>query len=330
MATLTRGQTFGSTETVTNTKLHNLVDLGGVSNIVDADCSPSMSLSDSKLADITTGNKVRGSALGNLASIPSSAGLIPIANIPVTLASIPNSSLLPLTLASWVDAASFRNLQSAPSLAGQLPWFSVMGSGASGAYATFDGQNKIVSSQPPTYSNVAGSYAAGSYIISGPFVIITAAGFTSSYIKTFEMVVPRGGTLRIKWGALQPSGGNGKATIYRNGSAVGTERTPPTPSSDFTEYSEDISGWTAGDLLQIYTKGDGTGGPLLVGGVRLFENSPVKETVNSTTYSFPLCWSGTGAPGNSMGTQGDLYIRLDGGASTTLYVKTGASTWTAK
>ena len=33
MATLTRGQTLGSTETVTNTKLHNLVDFGTIAGI---------------------------------------------------------------------------------------------------------------------------------------------------------------------------------------------------------------------------------------------------------------------------------------------------------
>jgi len=37
MATLSRGQTFGTTEQVTNTKLHNLVDLGTISGIALAD-----------------------------------------------------------------------------------------------------------------------------------------------------------------------------------------------------------------------------------------------------------------------------------------------------
>ena len=37
MADLNRGQTFGATEEVTNTKLHNLVDAGTVSNIVRGD-----------------------------------------------------------------------------------------------------------------------------------------------------------------------------------------------------------------------------------------------------------------------------------------------------
>lgn len=39
MATVTKGQTFGSTEQITNTKLHNLVDLATVTSIVVADLS---------------------------------------------------------------------------------------------------------------------------------------------------------------------------------------------------------------------------------------------------------------------------------------------------
>lgn len=50
MADLTRGYTFGATETVTNTKLHNLVDLGAVSNIVNADIASGGAISESKIA----------------------------------------------------------------------------------------------------------------------------------------------------------------------------------------------------------------------------------------------------------------------------------------
>lgn len=77
MATLGKGITFGSTEQITSTKLHNLVDLGSVSGIVDADCSASMNLANSKLAQITTYDKVTGAALSNLSSIATSAGFVP-------------------------------------------------------------------------------------------------------------------------------------------------------------------------------------------------------------------------------------------------------------
>ena len=152
MATLSRGQTFGASETVTNTKLHNLVDLGSVTSIVDADCDANMGLQDTKIADITTGNKVRGTALGNLASIPSSAGVIPPANMAfsswASFASISNYALQPLTLASWVDGAAMRNIQSMPSLAGQLSYYSIVTSLASGGIPQFDGVNNFTGGLP--------------------------------------------------------------------------------------------------------------------------------------------------------------------------------------
>lgn len=49
MATLTKGYTFGATETVTNTKLHNLIDDGSATDIVNADISASAAISWSKL-----------------------------------------------------------------------------------------------------------------------------------------------------------------------------------------------------------------------------------------------------------------------------------------
>ena len=50
MGSLGKGYTFGSTESVTNTKLHNLVDLGSVSGIVNADVSASANILEDKIA----------------------------------------------------------------------------------------------------------------------------------------------------------------------------------------------------------------------------------------------------------------------------------------
>jgi hypothetical protein len=77
MATLTKGISLGASEQVTNTKLHNLVDLGSITNIVDSDISASANISDSKFATISTNGKVSGRALTNLNSLPSSAGALP-------------------------------------------------------------------------------------------------------------------------------------------------------------------------------------------------------------------------------------------------------------
>ena len=159
MATLSRGQTFGATETVTNTKLHALVDSATISGILNADCDSNMGLVDTKLGDITTGGKVRGSALLNLPSTPSGAGVIPIANLPnlatlsgnggvigstlLSLTSIPNSSLQPLTLASWVDGVSLRNLASTP-VDQQIRYNLLVSSRASGSVPAFNGANNFV------------------------------------------------------------------------------------------------------------------------------------------------------------------------------------------
>ena len=66
MATLTKGKTFANGELVTPQKLHELVDLGTVSGIVNADISASAAIADTKLAQITTANKVAQSAVANL------------------------------------------------------------------------------------------------------------------------------------------------------------------------------------------------------------------------------------------------------------------------
>lgn len=66
MATLTKGKTFTNGETVTPQKLHELVDLGTVSGIVNADISAGAAIADTKLATISTANKVAQSAVTNL------------------------------------------------------------------------------------------------------------------------------------------------------------------------------------------------------------------------------------------------------------------------
>ena len=48
MATLTKGKTFTNGELVTPQKLHELVDLGTVSGIVNADIANNAAIADSK------------------------------------------------------------------------------------------------------------------------------------------------------------------------------------------------------------------------------------------------------------------------------------------
>jgi hypothetical protein len=66
MATLTKGKTFSNGELVTPANLHALVDSATVANIVNADIAANAAIADSKLATISTANKVAQSAVTNL------------------------------------------------------------------------------------------------------------------------------------------------------------------------------------------------------------------------------------------------------------------------
>lgn len=94
---------------------------------------------------------------------------------------------------------------------------------------------------------------------------------TNTYEKLKEMGVDKTGTLRIKFSARATgwiSGHNGTAyfRIYKNGAAVGTERSITFTTSSWVSnsWTEDLS-FTEGDLVQIYARGftsTGEGGTL--------------------------------------------------------------------
>lgn len=60
MATLSKGYTFGATEAVTNTKLHNLADLGSISGIVNADVAAGAAIDSTKLELASAGYLTSG------------------------------------------------------------------------------------------------------------------------------------------------------------------------------------------------------------------------------------------------------------------------------
>lgn len=207
-------------------------------------------------------------------------------------------------------------------------WQDILGD-SSGKYLTDNGNNTVNWSNAPTFASVSGNYVTGSYLISGPSSITSA--FNSSATKIVELLLPRGGSLSITFGLARTNTSTANAQIYRNGSTVGTLRS--TSSSTWTEYTETIGGWTAGDLLQLYMYSSSGSDQSIGGAVRVYENSPIKETFGSGGLgngAGELIYSGNVTPPSALGAIGDLYTNTAGGASTTLYVKTGSSTWTAK
>ena len=121
MGSLSRGQTFGATESITNTKLHNLVDLGSVSNIVNADIAPAAAIAYSKLT--LTGSIVNADIDSSAAIAYSKLNLSGgIVNADINAsAAIADSKLAQITTASKVSAAAITSCSSLPSGAGVWP-----------------------------------------------------------------------------------------------------------------------------------------------------------------------------------------------------------------
>ncbi len=91
-------------DTSEKTDFYSLVDNATCTGIVDADCASSMALSPLKLATITTAGKVDGSAINNLANIPAGAGVVPVANLPIsTMGVVPSGGIIDWS-GSIVDA----------------------------------------------------------------------------------------------------------------------------------------------------------------------------------------------------------------------------------
>lgn len=110
------------------------------------------------------------------------------------------------------------------------------------------------------------AYTAGDYLIQSNDTERNTS--STSYVKVKEIKILRAGGYRIKFD-IKNNGGASSAygRIYKNGVAIGTERT--TTSSTDVNYSEDITGFVSGDLIQIYAKNQ-IGTPTYINDFRIY------------------------------------------------------------
>lgn len=225
-------------------------------------------IDDSQLQPIVSASKVKGSALYQLNTIPAGAGAIPSANI----VSLPDSSLAQITTASKVSATALTGLSSTPAGAGLLPLANLNtitvakgGTGATTAQGAMDALTSPSSGtngQVWTTNGTHGSWQNGSapiYYASSTNEIGSATteryGEEAVYTKVKEITLIGSGELTISFDLATDNGGSGDSSagrIYRNGVAIGTER--HTNTTSFVTYTEEISGWSNGDKIQIYCK----------------------------------------------------------------------------
>jgi len=102
-----------------------------------------------------------------------------------------------------------------------------------------------------TAAKLAG-YTAGNILLIG--IDTEETSLSLSPYKVREIQLDKGGTLRIKFEIKNPpDGGTSYGRIYRNGTAVGTLRT--VSSYTWNTFTQDISGWSPGDTVQLYVYG---------------------------------------------------------------------------
>lgn len=92
-------------------------------------------------------------------------------------------------------------------------------------------------------------YTVGDYVLHGNSTTRTTD--ISTYTKVKETKILRSGNFRITF-KLWVDIDSGYATVYKNGTAIGTERS--TNSTSPVLYSEDFNGLAEGDLIQVYAK----------------------------------------------------------------------------
>jgi len=106
---------------------------------------------------------------------------------------------------------------------------------------------------------------------------------TTSYVKKKEITTPayfpivaflNAGKFRVVFELRNNGATSGEGRIYKNGVAVGTERT--TTSATFQVYTEDLD-FKKGDLIQLYAKRTGAAGQAEVQNFRIYNNAVCLE-----------------------------------------------------
>jgi len=206
MSTLSKGYTFGATESVTNTKLHNLVDLGSISDIVDADVSASAAIDSSKLDltsagylttggnfDVTGKYSFRDLSWLNLSSLAS------INDARIESAMITSLMSIGEAYANQLDTP-LAYIYSLASIANPLHYSAIVASLASGAQVSYDGADRLV--------GAAASSTTGVEVFTSDGTFTAPAGVTKVYLTM--------------WGAGGGGGGSKDGGVGGGGGAGGS------------------------------------------------------------------------------------------------------------
>lgn len=126
---------------------------------------------------------------------------------------------------------------------------------------------------------------------------VTNGGTPNVYIKYKETLINENlGTIRVKWD-INFTNSNGRARLFKNGVAVGTERVADGASHT---YSDDINGVVNGDLIQVYSWNAG-GTDYTISNFRLYFDVAISQLYKKTlTTPLPITFAFTTDPTNNL------------------------------
>lgn len=190
MANLSAGYTFGSSETVTNTKLATLINSGSISNIVNADIAAGAAIAYSKLnlggniadGDISTMAAIEYSKLSLASSIKNTDLAVGVGTSASNIVALNGSAQLPA-----VSGALLTNLTAS------LISISAYGTSTS-------------SSSPVAQSALMIAFGTTTSITSGSTFTITNLPFTSS--SSYVLMTTQADTGTVGSGAVTQSSGS--------------------------------------------------------------------------------------------------------------------------
>jgi hypothetical protein len=197
MALVTKGRTFVSGEVVTPTKLNTLVDSATVTQIVDADVSATAAIADTKLATISSSNKVSNSA--------TTATAANTANTIVARDASGNFSAGTIAAALTGNASTATTLQTARTIA--------ISGDVTGTATSFNGSANIAIASAITADSIVNSdINSAAAIADTKLATIAAAGkvansaTTATSANTASAIVARDASGNFSAGAITASG----------------------------------------------------------------------------------------------------------------------------
>jgi len=148
-----------------------------------------------------------------------------------------------------------------------------------GAQQAAPGNNPVPSDGSITPAKLADAVAGDTCLVYNDGTEYTTD--SNVYVSVAQVVAPRGGAFRIKFDLHGSGISYGYAKIYRNGSPVGTQRASGYNNAVYATWSEDISGWSSGDLVQIYAykySVYGSGYPAFVKNIQIYTTNSFQFT----------------------------------------------------